>query len=474
MKEKKFSFVATLWWCLGLLLLGSFLMVFAPRESRASYTENRMLSGFPAFTAENVLSGTFMSGMESFLSDGFFRRDDVIALSDSLVGCLDCRTEEDRLLMDDTEKQLTELTGVYEDETEEAETYDDEIGPYDEGASLGTIRSFVKRTPSVGRALASATPLLGGTSSISVEPTVSPTPASADNAEAPYTLSVIKKDGSSTRVYSYSEKNMRTFAETLNLWRSHLPEDGAVFFAQIPISSTSQRLTLQRKVYSGWQSNMESGLQAMVGDGVHIYNAPEILAPAIEDREDVYFSMDHHWTPLGAYYVCAKMIADQGYPVLSYDEYTYEIIKSKPNRDGSRDRLDVLHPLLPARSLIVTHLTEEEEIPLMNYEGRTYVVYMNNTRTPWRRVVTGFRTGRNALVVCDSFGNAFTPFLLPYYDEVHMVDPRKGYYSKAEAGGNIGELIRAFGINDVYIILSTTNGVNSKNGLDYLRRYLIE
>lgn len=470
MKEKKFSFVVCLWWCLGLMLLGGFLLAFAPKEGRESYTENRMLAGFPVLTADSVLSGSFMAGMESYLSDGFFGRDGVIALSDGLKDALDQRTEEERFLMDDTEEKLMELVGVYGDEEEEAA----DVGPYEESnddepdGSVPSVSFLLRR----GRLLASA-----GASDVSrlvAEPADSPKPAAIFDPEQKYSLVLNQKDGGALKVYAYSEENMRAFADTLNLCRSFLPEDGTVNFCQVPISTTARRWTGQRKKYAGWRSTMEDGLQALAGEGVRVYNAPELLSPAMENREMVYFNMDHHWTPLGAYYVFAAMIRDQGYPVLPYDEYEYELIHSKPNKDKTRDQLDVLNPLLPVRSLIVTHWDQEQEIPFMNSNGRTYVVFMNNTQTPWRRVITGFHTGRKALVICDSFGNAFTPFLLPYYDEVHMTDPRNGYYSAQEAGGSMGEMIRYHGIDDIYVVLSTANGVNSNNGLIYFRDYLTE
>ncbi len=48
---------------------------------------------------------------------------------------------------------------------------------------------------------------------------------------------------------------------------------------------------------------------------------------------------------------------------------------------------------------------------------------------------------------------------MPYYDEVHRADPR--YYNSALNGGTVSELIAQYGIDDVYIILSYDNGIDS-------------
>ena len=45
-----------------------------------------MLSGFPALSAQSLLSGDFMDGIESYLSDAFFCRSGAAAFSDSLTG----------------------------------------------------------------------------------------------------------------------------------------------------------------------------------------------------------------------------------------------------------------------------------------------------------------------------------------------------------------------------------------------------
>ena len=81
---------------------------------------------------------------------------------------------------------------------------------------------------------------------------------------------------------------------------------------------------------------------------------------------------------------------------------------------------------------------------------------------------------RGAGFLTNSARSAFAPYLLPYYDEVHMADFRKGDFDKKLAGGSMGELMQYFGIDDVYIVTSTANGLRKNNSLIYLRKYLVE
>ncbi len=54
-------------WMLLLLALGSYYLIFAPRGSEYSETENRNLSGFPEFTFKTVFSGEFGEEFETYL-----------------------------------------------------------------------------------------------------------------------------------------------------------------------------------------------------------------------------------------------------------------------------------------------------------------------------------------------------------------------------------------------------------------------
>jgi hypothetical protein len=433
------------------LVLGLFLYCFAGRESTESETEMRMLAGFPEFSAGTVFSGEFMTGFESYLSDQFFARNDVIDATDGLTSVFSRMTQEDQYVLDDTEKEVAALVG--EEVEGGAETEEDGSVSADEGGEMEELEE--EETDD-------------GAETEDIDD-------SKDTSEnKKYTLYLKKTDGTTRRVYLFPMKNILQIAETLNMYKAVLPEDGMVHFAQVPFAATAKRWLSQQDVYCGWGSSVETALQQNVSEGVVIHNTTAILEPHMAQGEVCYMVADHHWTPKGAYYVAAEMMRSQGFPVVPYDEYDYKVVRSSKSSHGEHDTLEILYPLAPVHSLIMKQRTADKELSLMNYKATTYVAFMNNSRRPWRKIVTGFHTGRKALIISDSFGNAFAPYLLPYYDEVHMTDIRKNYYKKDDAGGSVSELISYYGIDDVYIILSTANGMNSGTGLVYLRQYFLE
>ena len=109
--KHRFSFIVTLWWVLLCALAGFFLLVTGPKQPRRSDTENRMLAGFPEVSPKSVVSGDFMSGFESYLSDGFYDRDGVITFTEKLLGNFSTLSEDDRLAMqsEEMEDRLEEL-----------------------------------------------------------------------------------------------------------------------------------------------------------------------------------------------------------------------------------------------------------------------------------------------------------------------------------------------------------------------------
>ena len=447
--KHKLSFTVALWWVILCLIAGVFLMGTSDKQSRLSESENRMLAGFPELTATSLASGDFMTDFESFLTDAVPGRDALVRTGDRLLGTFSVLSRDDTLAAaaNDMEERL-QSEGVTSTQTPVPEVTSQPASAEDETSPVEEDDNFEEDT-------------------------------SAPEGEVPLTadhsyLWLKRLDGTNKILYTYDLDKISTYADTLRLIRTHLPEDGDVFFTQVPLASIANRWTDQQDVYCGWGSSVETMLESCLEGEEHIkvFNTFSILEPSMTGDTPLFYHTDHHWSAEGAYIVLSEMLKSSGRPVIPYDEYDYKAIQSKPNDEGQTDVFNVLYPLMPVRSLIVTNRTEETEISLMNYDSSTYTAYMNNSRRPWRRIITGANTGRRALVICDSFGNAFTPYLLPYYDEVHMTDFRNDYYDKNEAGGSIGELIEYYQIDDVYIVTSTANGLRKDNSIVYLREYL--
>jgi hypothetical protein len=73
-----------------------------------------------------------------------------------------------------------------------------------------------------------------------------------------------------------------------------------------------------------------------------------------------------------------------------------------------------------------------------------YRIFISGDR-PMGKVVSENKNGKKILVIKDSYGNAFVPFLVPHYEEVYVIDPRQ-YKNSAK------ELIQKEGIQEVMFV----------------------
>jgi hypothetical protein len=91
---------------------------------------------------------------------------------------------------------------------------------------------------------------------------------------------------------------------------------------------------------------------------------------------------------------------------------------------------------------------------------KNYAVFLGGD-DPQLTATTAVKNGRRALLVKNSYGNAFAPFLLHHFEEVVVVDYR--YYDRSLAA-----LIKARGITDV-ILQNATVTANTRGHTARLR-----
>lgn len=467
--KHRFSFVMTVWWILILTIVGVLMLLYAPRNERVSDVDNRMLAGMPELSADSVVSAEFMQGVDSWLSDSFFFREDIVSFTQSILAStaferyekdIEAELDKEQIEAEKRRNALEESEGMMPDEPDP-----DEDAPEAEAWEAMDA---------------------------DLEEEEADEPAQADEADSDEKddevihgtayLWMDRTDGTQERLYSFSEDDIDTVSEMLNSYRDALGEDGTVHYMQIPYGSTAYRWLANTDDYCGWGCNVEDALRSRVKDGVYIHNIPEIFEEPMRNGEYLYFRLDHHWTPRGASLACSTIMESQGYPAVDFDDYDYLV---RNNVYGSKydasdqekmrlkaDTLEVWYPLLPERHYLVEKMTKLEETELMDYDRKNYRAYLFGTLGPYRLIDTGYSTGRTALIICDSFGTAFAPYLLPYYDQVLMTDLRPDYYNHRAAGGSVRDYIEQYGVDDIYMVLSTNSGVRKQYSLSYMMRYL--
>ena len=478
--DKKLSFLLSYWWVMLLFVLGLAVFVFGNRDGGSSERENRTLQGAPELTFYSWFDGSFMTGLEGYLSDQIPGRNAILDASAAVTDLFDMRSSEERILHASVGAEL-EAAGEM---TEDGADYLPQVTALPSAAPVSGAITVSTPAPAV-----TPVPANVPTPEITPAPTPTPVPAATPVDPAVKDMSTTRSfyykraDGGVSTVFHFQEDAIKATVSSLNAYRAVLKEDGRVFFTYVPDSQRADKWLFNTKAYCGWHSDVEATIQANVSEGVYVFSTVNELESHMQAGEAVYFKTDHHWSGLGAYYMVSAMRASQGLPVMSYSDFTYtvhekftgSIYQSALDMAGTgvSDRLEVPAALAPVFAAEYKNFDKLiKEVRYMEPERKSYSAFLGGTHDPFYAVETGFHTGRRALVICDSFGNAFIPYLAPYYDYVCQIDLREEHTFITRGGGSVSEYIRFWDIDDVYFIVSNGNGVNSSYMRRIVRKYL--
>lgn len=282
--------------------------------------------------------------------------------------------------------------------------------------------------------------------------------------EAEDPVTILFKNNRAITLHKFYSNKATNYANALNKFTNKLNENVKVYSLLVPDQiefiedekfkklSDSQEFTIEYV-----KEHLDSKIKF-----IHIYNNLK----ANSDKY-LYFKTDHHWTALGAYYGYVGFMNSIGMEPISLD--LYEKIEAKD--------------FLGSRYAINEKLKENPDIVQVfkykDIDSYEYLVYINDKYLdaklldmtylekpnkygvflggdkPLSKVISTNKNDKKILVIKDSFGNAFIPFLAPHYEEIYIVDPR---YFKLD----IYDLIEENQIDEV-LFLNTIHVV-SKNG----------
>ena len=184
-----------------------------------------------------------------------------------------------------------------------------------------------------------------------------------------------------------------------------------------------------------------AALQSKLDSSVAFIDVTEDLTA--HASEGLYYRTDHHWTTLGAYYAFLSMadslqISD---PLLNYKKYTVSdsfsgTLASKSGCHAVQDSIEVFEPLgTDVQYYVIYSDTHEKSASLYQSaylkEKDQYAVFLGGNH-PMVTIRTTNNNNRSLLVIKDSYANSLIPFLVPYYEEIILVDPRY-YYDSVES-----------------------------------------
>lgn len=278
-------------------------------------------------------------------------------------------------------------------------------------------------------------------------------------------------------MYSYVDSTAKKYADNVNAVADALAGKANVYMLPIPLSSgVSLPDDLYGKDIFADQKDAEQKIIGYMNGNVKsvaLYDA--LLA---HRTEYIYFRTDHHWTATGAYYAYEQFCKAKGItptPISSYKVDEYDGFLGTFYRDSSQnatmganpDKVVAYHPLSTEATL---DYGDSENASLT----RGKIIY-DESDAPASLKYGAFITGDNAysiinnpdvtngsscIVVKESFGNAFVPFLTDHYQTIYVLDYR---YWK----GSISQFAQSKGVQDV-LFVNNLSAIRSTALVGYL------
>ena len=158
-------------------------------------------------------------------------------------------------------------------------------------------------------------------------------------------------------------------------------------------------------------------------------------------REPIYYRTDHHWTSLGAYYgflAWADSVGRFPYPydvngMKTVSENFQGTLQSRINVDWTKDSIQYF-PETEKKAVSVTYdfADTADSLYAPDYlDTKNQYGFFLNDNHAFIEIHTGYNPGKTLFVIKDSYANSLIPFLIPYYREIVVVDPRY-YYDDIE------------------------------------------
>lgn len=262
-------------------------------------------------------------------------------------------------------------------------------------------------------------------------------------------------------MYTYVPDTASRYAEAVTAAANDLSGTAAVYALAVPLSSgIILPDALADMSIFGSQQRAEDDLGSRMGEKVRF--VPLYDALMRHRTEYIYFRTDHHWTGLGAYYAYRQFCQAKGITPHELTEYKakdfpgflgsfYNDTNSYAGMKDDPDTVTAYYPIAEAPMTVtdrqgatVTYpgaICDESTAPAA-YKYGAYI-YGDNTFSVLRN--QSLQDGSSCLVVKESFGNAFVPFLVDHYQTVYVADYR--YWT-----GSVKEFALANNVQDVVFV----------------------
>lgn len=441
------------------------LLFFARPDTSAS--ERRPLTAYPEFTTEGFLDGSYFTDVALWYADTYPLREPMVGASKAI-------------------KKLYGLSGSSAVVNANVRADDIPVAPTD-GAVVPPVETLTTPVPQQEKPAADAEAETGfaavadaeaeaeATAETTVETTVEPEPQlekpSIDedipwgrNVDEAVQNSIMNglyiKDGTAYSICYFSQTGADLYVAAANELAQQLDGTAHVYSMLVPSSAILLPQEEYDSVGGSDQRQVLDYVWARFDDNVtHV----DLLDTMLEHSDGYpFFRTDHHWTMRGAYYGYVEYCKARGIKPASLDSFEYRDMGEFAGSFydtivmyGDAD-IDDFETFTPAATNAMVRRSADwvevnDEIVEDSSDWDIYGKYDSLSGCdPASGTIHNpkIHDGSAVLVVKDSYGSAFIPFLVANYEYVHMIDTRiyEGAISDYVRDNSIQDVILCYGI----------------------------
>lgn len=272
-----------------------------------------------------------------------------------------------------------------------------------------------------------------------------------NNINAYYSGAVLVCGDYALEYFLPSEDGNAAWASTVNKFAEKYPQINVTALL-VPKSCTFNSPEGYTDPYERTKAHIDA-TYAMLNDGIKTADCLGIMTE--HSDEYLFYRTDHHWTSLGAYY--ASVAYCNANAIIPYALDSYEtVIKTEflgtlyNFADGPaslKENLDYTVGRYPhvGYSMIAGNSGAWYNSSAINYNYKSYAGMFIGGDNPLTVITTANKNGKTLMIFKESYGNAFVPYMIDYYEQIVVVDIR-------ESTKSVSALIDEYGVTDALII----------------------
>lgn len=283
---------------------------------------------------------------------------------------------------------------------------------------------------------------------------------------------ILVAGNSAYEYYNFSSKLAPEFINSVNSIKGAAGNKSNVYSMIIP---TSMDITLHDSIRKDINSSdQKKALDYFNSSFKNVSVVSGIYDTQIAHRNEyTYFRTDHHWTALGAYYGYEDFCRTKGitpipvndYQTTSFDGFLGSFYSSSGQSSALEKTPDTVVAYLPRNN--VECIVTESDGNQFKWEvisdvteyapNLKYLTFIGGDQALVTIKNLDIQEETSCLVIKESYGNAFVPFLIPHYKNIYVIDPRhyKGTLSDFTANNQVDDIIFLANIsttrNEIYI-----------------------